>query len=98
MAKQVLDSEKLECMANRLKALANPVRISIVNLLQKHGKLSVGEIQKSLKMEQASTSNHLKVLKNQQILSSAREGKNKYYSLRDARISAIISCIEKCND
>lgn len=96
MAKQFLDPEKLDCMSNRLKAIAHPIRITIIDLLQKHGKLTVGEIQRSLAIEQAATSNHLRILKDQQIVSSTRDGKNKYYSLRQAKLSAIINCIEQC--
>lgn len=93
---QVLDPEKLDCMANRLKAIAHPTRITIINLLQESGKLSVGEIQKYLKIEQAATSNHLRILKDQQIVSSVRDGKNKYYSLRIEKLSAVINCVDQC--
>ena len=96
MSKQILDPEKLDCMANRLKAIAHPTRITIINLLQTNGKLSVGEIQKNLKIEQAATSNHLRILKDQQIVTSTRDGKNKYYSLRTEKLSAVINCIEQC--
>jgi DNA-binding transcriptional ArsR family regulator len=98
MAKQNLDPEKLECMMNKLKALSHPARLTIVELLHKNGKMTVGDIQKNLKIEQAGTSNHLRVLRDQQILSSTRDGKKKYYSLRQAKISAIINCIESCSE
>jgi ArsR family transcriptional regulator, virulence genes transcriptional regulator len=96
MSTEVIDPEKLECMSNRLKAIAHPVRITIIDLLQKNGKLTVGAIQKYLKIEQAATSNHLRILKDQQIIVSTRDGKNKFYSLRQAKLASIIKCIEQC--
>jgi DNA-binding transcriptional ArsR family regulator len=98
MAKQILDPEKLELATNRLKALANPTRLTIIDLLLKNSRLTVSEIQKILKIEQASTSNHLKILQHQQILSSTRDGKSKYYSIREAKLTAIIKCIEQSID
>ena len=98
MAKQNLDPEKLDFTLNKLKALSHPTRLTIVELLQKNGKMTVGEIQKNLKLEQAATSNHLRILRDQQILSSTRDGKKKYYSLRQAKISDIINCIENCSE
>lgn len=96
MAEQILNVEKLDCMSNRLKAMAHPARITIIQLLNKNGKMSVGAIQKELKLEQAATSNHLRILKDQQIVTSTRSGKMKYYSLRMTRLEAVIKCIEQC--
>lgn len=96
MAYLTLNIEKLDCMSNRLKAMAHPARITIIQLLEKNGKMAVGAIQKELKLEQAATSNHLRILKDQQIVSSTRDGKNKYYSLRITRLTAVINCIDQC--
>lgn len=98
MAKQNLDPGKLDCMANRLKALAHPIRITIIELLKKNGKMKVGDIQKATKLEQAATSNHLRILKDQQLIASTRDGKNKFYFIREGRLAAIISCIDACSE
>jgi DNA-binding transcriptional ArsR family regulator len=96
MSEPFIDIEKLDCMVNRIKALSHPDRIAILELLQKKEKASVSEIQAHLNLEQASTSNHLRILKDQQILVSKRVGKNKYYSIKHVVISEIISCISRC--
>ena len=98
MIKTTLDAEKLECMANKLKAIGHPVRIAIIDLLEKNEKLSVSDIQSNLEIEQAATSNHLRILKDQQIVKSIRDGKNKYYSLKLLKLAEIISCVEKCTE
>jgi DNA-binding transcriptional ArsR family regulator len=96
MSQLLIDVEKLDCMANRLKALSHPDRIGIIELLQRNEKLSVGEIQAHLNLEQAATSNHLRILKDQQILMSKRAGKNKYYSIRYPVFTEIVNCINRC--
>ncbi len=97
MIQTALDPEKLECMAGKLKAIAHPVRIAIIELLEKNEKMSVSELQKHLNIEQAATSNHLRILKDQNIVKSMRDGKNKFYSLKIAKLAEIVSCIEKCS-
>jgi DNA-binding transcriptional ArsR family regulator len=97
MAKLELDVVKLEMAANRLRALAHPMRIAVIELLQEKEKLSVTEIYKKLKIEQAAASHHLNILKGKGILASRRDGKKIYYSLRSKSLSQIIDCINRCN-
>jgi len=96
MSEAYINIEKLDCMVNRLKALSHPDRIAILELLQKKERASVSEIQAHLNLEQASTSNHLRILRDQQIVVAKRAGKNKYYSIKHVVIAEIISCISRC--
>jgi len=52
---QELEIEKLESVANMLKAIAHPMRIAILGLLENGGKLTVSEIHQKLGIEQSST-------------------------------------------
>lgn len=92
-----LSNEKLEVMANKLKAIGHPLRIAIINLINKNKMLTVGEIQREIDIEQATTSNHLRILKDQHIVKSVRNGKNKYYSLSNVELAEIVSCMERCS-
>ena len=58
-----IDLNKLESASEMLKAIAHPIRISIVNLLEGNKKLSVTEIFQLLNIEQAVASHHLSILK-----------------------------------
>ncbi|MFC1731192.1 ArsR/SmtB family transcription factor [Bacteroidota bacterium] len=93
-----LDITKLEGAASKLRAIAHPMRIAIIGLLENHPKLSVTEIYDSLKIEQASASHHLNILKNKGVLTSKRDGKKIYYSLKHQTVSEIIECINRCHD
>jgi len=78
MSDPIINIEMLDCMVNRLKAL--PIQTVLQSLnITKEEKSSVSEIQAHLNLEQASTSNHLRILRDQQIVTSKRAGKNKYY-------------------
>ncbi len=72
--KAALDITKLESAASKLRAIAHPMRIAIIELLEQKKKLSVTEIYKSLKIEQASASHHLNILKSKGVLFSKRDG------------------------
>jgi DNA-binding transcriptional ArsR family regulator len=65
MAKLQLDITKLELAASKLRAMAHPMRIAIIDLLNSTDKMSVTQIYKKLKIEQASASHHLNILKKQ---------------------------------
>ncbi len=90
------DIQKLESIANTLKAISHPVRIVILNLLDDNEKLSVTEIHNKLGLEQSTASHHLGILKDKGVLASRREGKNIYYFLKHENFSNILECINKC--
>ncbi|HAW59764.1 MAG TPA: transcriptional regulator, partial [Bacteroidales bacterium] len=60
MSKQKkLDVVRLEMAAGRLRALAHPMRIAIIDMLTSNPKMSVTEIYERLGIEQAAASHHL---------------------------------------
>lgn len=63
-----------------LKALADPTRREILNLL-KGGKRSAGEICEHFDISAAAISRHLSVLKEADLVYDTREGKFIYYTL-----------------
>lgn len=63
-----------------LKALADPTRREILNLL-KGGRQSAGEISQCFDISFAAISRHLSVLKEADLISDTREGKFIYYEL-----------------
>lgn len=93
-----LNIEKFENAAARLRALAHPLRIAMIELLQKNEKLTVTEIYQSLNIEQAAASHHLNILKNKGILVTRRSGTHVYYSLKGQAIIDIIQCVNRCQN
>ena len=93
---QDLNSEQLEAAANMLKAIAHPMRLTILNHLEEGKKLTVTEIHNRLSIEQSTTSHHLGILKDKGVLASQRKGKNTFYYLKHDNLSRIIDCVSKC--
>ncbi len=94
--KTVLDIQKLELAASKLRAMAHPMRIAIIDLLTENKKLTVTEIYERLSIEQASASHHLNILKNKGLLESKRDGKMILYSLKTNVLANVIDCINQC--
>ncbi len=92
-----LDIKKLEEIASKLRAIAHPMRIAIIELLQDNAKLNVTQIYEHLQIEQATASHHLNLLKNKGVLNSKRDGKNTYYFLKHNAINQILDCMKKCS-
>jgi DNA-binding transcriptional ArsR family regulator len=91
-----LDADTIARAANMLKAIAHPVRISIVRYLEDGKKRTVTEIHKKLGIEQATASHHLVILKDRGVLLSKREGKNTWYFLKHPNLRNILSNIGDC--
>ena len=72
-----------------LKALADPIRREILNLL-KSGRMSAGEICEHFPVTPASVSRHLSVLKDADLIRDTREGKFIYYELNVSVLEEIM--------
>ena len=72
-----------------LKALADPIRREILNLL-KGGKLSAGEIAGHFPVTGAAVSRHLSVLKEADLVRDTREGQFIFYELNTSVLEEII--------
>ena len=76
-------------LQNTLKALSDPIRREILNLL-KAGRMSAGEISSHFSVTDASISRHLSVLKDADLSRDAREGKFIYYELNASVLEEIL--------
>ena len=72
-----------------LKALADPTRREILNLLKK-GKLSAGEITDHFQITAAAISRHLSVLKEADLIEDTRDGKYIFYTLNASVLEEIM--------
>ena len=72
-----------------LKALADPTRREILNLL-KDGKRSAGEISEQFDISAAAVSRHLSVLKDADLVTDTRDGKFIFYELNASALEEIL--------
>ncbi len=76
-------------LQNTLKALSDPVRREILNLL-KNGRMAAGEIAERFTITDAAISRHLSVLKEAELIRDTREGKFIYYDLNASVLEEIL--------
>ena len=76
-------------LQNTLKALSDPIRREILNLL-KGGRLSAGAITEHFSVTGAAISRHLSVLKEADLIRDTREGKYIYYELNASVLEEIM--------
>lgn len=79
----------LVAIQQTLKALADPIRREILNML-KSGRMSAGEITNHFPVTAASISRHLSVLKEADLVRDAREGQFIYYELNASVLEEIM--------
>lgn len=96
MEPKELDAETIARAASMLKAIAHPIRISIVGYLEDGKMRTVTEIHKKLGIEQSTASHHLVILKDRGVLSSKREGKNTWYFLKHPNLRDVLTSIGEC--
>ncbi len=75
-----MDEQKVESVAQMFNGLADETRVRIVKLLAK-GEFTVDELVEVLGAAQSTTSHHLRVLKEANLIKGEKRGRNIYYSL-----------------
>lgn len=81
-------------MQDTLRALADPTRREILNLL-KQSRMSAGEISNHFSISGAAVSRHLSVLKEADLIRDEREGKYIYYELNATVLEEILLWISE---
>jgi ArsR family transcriptional regulator len=84
-----VERAQAEHMAVLAKAIADPVRLQLVDVLRKHaGKVCVCELVPLFDLSQPTVSHHLKVLAGAGLVSARKEGPFHYYRLHREALAA----------
>ena len=79
--KVTIYNEKLQVSSDILRALAHPLRLKILEFIDKYQNINVNKIYNTLKIEQSITSQHLKILRNSGVVITEKEGKFVHYHI-----------------
>ncbi|MFY9221024.1 MAG: metalloregulator ArsR/SmtB family transcription factor [Blastocatellia bacterium] len=93
-SKPTLSAEALELVAERFKALSEPIRLRILQELH-DGEMSVSEITQAIGSTQPNVSKHLKLLQDAGLLLRRQQANAVYYSIGDEVIFEICEIV--CN-
>jgi DNA-binding transcriptional ArsR family regulator len=94
LAERVADIKQARIRGRFFKSLGDDNRQRIINLLAVR-EMCVCELMSALKMTQPTTSHHLKILENAEIVKSRKDGKWVFYSLSDPASIETLSSIFK---
>jgi len=75
--------------AELFRSLSHEVRIRVLEELR-NGELSVGDLQERLNVSGPNLSQHLAILRTQNVLTTRREGTTVIYSITDRRIENLL--------
>lgn len=79
--------------ASLLKAISNEHRLMILCTLQS-GELSVGALNKSVSLSQSALSQHLAVLRKDNLVSTRRDSQTIYYAISDDRVMVLMQTLQ----
>jgi DNA-binding transcriptional ArsR family regulator len=96
MENATLDLEKMHIAAEKacrlMKVLSNPDRLMLLCQLSQ-GEKRVGELEEILGIVQPTLSQQLTVLRDEELVSTRREGKNIYYQIASPQALAVMNIL-----
>ena len=84
-----MSNQKIEILSKKMKALANEKRLKILYQIENR-EMSVGEIEKKVDLSQSALSQHLAVLREENIVQTRRDAQIIYYGIQDKKIKQIL--------
>ena len=89
-----MDEKKIEFLARKLKALANDKCLKILYQITDR-ELSVGEIERKVDLSQSALSQHLAVLREDNVVKTRRNAQTIYYGIKDEKIKHILLMLDE---
>ena len=87
-----MDKKVAEHVAEVMKAVGHPVRLQIIELLEKR-EMCVGDIVQALGGKQAITSQQLNMMRDKGVLGCRRDGTKVYYRIENKSVIKLLHCI-----
>ena len=79
-----------DLVAKYFRGLGDPIRLRILELLQREGELSVGALVERLRLPQPQVSNHLACLRWCGFVEARREGRTVFNRIADDRVETML--------
>ncbi len=94
VAKEMVKNPSAAVMADFLKALADPTRLKVIQVLR-YSELCVCDLTSLVGISISGLSHQLRYLRNKNIVKFRKDGKLAYYSLADNHVGQIIDLVSK---
>ena len=96
-AMELLKTDAVEDTARVLRCLGHPLRLQVLDVLEREGECTVTEIYEALGVEQAVASQHLTNMRDKGILARRKDGVHVYYSIGDERALKVLACVREAD-
>lgn len=93
-AETAVADESAETLATMFKALADPARVKIMSMLLNADEVCACDVSAGIGKSAATTSHHLKLLREAGLVRGQRRGTWVYYSIVPERLRAIAAAVE----
>lgn len=84
-----IDEKTMEEASGLLRAVTHKLRLSIIKLLDDRGEINVNQIYSTLRLEQSITSQHLKILRDADVVRTRRDGKMIFYTVNYDKLRTV---------
>lgn len=91
----LINEDKLETSSNIIRALAHPLRLKILDFIDKNKSINVNKIYNTLNLEQSITSQHLRILRVAGLVETLRDGKQIFYAVNYENVRQVVESIKK---
>ncbi len=91
----LLEHRDVENTARVLKCLGHPLRLRILDLLERKAEATVTEVHEALEIEQAVASQHLTTMRDKGIVASRKDGVHVIYRIGDDRAVKVLACVRE---
>ncbi|MDZ7780762.1 MAG: metalloregulator ArsR/SmtB family transcription factor [Gemmatimonadota bacterium] len=93
--RQLFDQGGVDSTARVLKCLGHPLRLRILDVLEREGEATVTEIHEALEIAQAVASQHLTTMRDKGILEFRKDGAHVLYRIGDDRALKVLACVRE---
>jgi len=95
VAGKLVNNKKLEGASSVMRAITHPLRLKLIAFIDQSRRINVNKIYKSLKMEQSVASQHLRILREDNLVKAERNGKLIFYTVNYTKLQAIADGVAK---
>jgi ArsR family transcriptional regulator len=86
------DADTVRQAAELLQAIADPARLSLVELISQ-GEVCVAELVAATGANESTVSQRLRTLRDRRVVSTRRDGKHVYYTLADEHVRELVDAV-----
>ena len=91
-----IPDEVLLTAARVIKCLGHPLRLRLLEIMERGGEQNVSELQSYSGASQAAVSEQLGILRGHSVVESRRDGAYMLYRIIEPKVFRILACVREC--